>query len=80
MNSPACLSNPYQIGRELAPPTLLSPKQASEALSISPRKLWTMTASGEITCVRLGRSVRYSVAELHRLVSASSEGGAKCAT
>ena len=69
------VSSPRPVGPGPSPPILLSPKQAAKALAISPRKLWGMTASGEISCVRLGRSVRYSVAELNRLVSASAEGG-----
>jgi len=46
-------------------PRLLKPPQAAEALAISPRKLWAMTASGEIPCVRLGRAVRYDLVDLH---------------
>ena len=33
---------------------LLTPKQTAEALAISERKLWGMTASGEIPHIRLG--------------------------
>lgn len=33
--------------------------QTSEALGVSRRKLWTMTANGEIPSVKLGRLVRY---------------------
>ena len=40
---------------------LLTPRQAAEALAISQRKLWSMTAGGEIPAIRIGRSVRYSV-------------------
>lgn len=43
---------------------LLTPGEAAEALAISPRKLWSMTASGEIPHVRLGRCVRYPVDDL----------------
>jgi excisionase family DNA binding protein len=46
------------------PVLLLTPKQAAEALAISPRKLWAMTASGEISHIRLGRCVRYSIRDL----------------
>ena len=38
---------------------LLTPKQAADALAISPRKLWSLTASGEVPHVRVGRCVRY---------------------
>jgi excisionase family DNA binding protein len=43
---------------------LLSPKSAAAALAISPRKLWSLTASGDVPCVRIGRSVRYDAADL----------------
>jgi excisionase family DNA binding protein len=59
------------------PALLLTPKQASEALSISPRKLWAMTASGEICHVRLGRCVRYPLADMQRWIDEQKKGGAK---
>lgn len=43
---------------------LLTPAEASKALAISQRKLWSLTASGAIPCVRIGRSVRYSAESL----------------
>lgn len=38
--------------------------QAAEALAISPRKLWSLTNSGDVPCVRIGRCVRYVPDEL----------------
>ena len=60
-------------------PTLLwTPRQAAEALAISPRKLWQMTKDGEIPHVRMGRSVRYDVVDLHDAVEQKKQrGGAK---
>jgi len=60
------------------PALLLTPRDAARALAISPRKLWAMTASGEIPCVRLGRSVRYHPASLEKFIHAKEkkEGGA----
>ena len=58
------------------PALLLTATQAAESLAISPRKLWGMTASGEIPCIRLGRCVRYSVDDLHRWIDARREGPA----
>jgi excisionase family DNA binding protein len=46
-------------------------KAAATALAISPRKLWALTASGEVPCVRIGRSVRYDAADLDAFVEAS---------
>ena len=54
---------------------LMNPRQAAEALAISPRKLWAMTASGEIPHVRLGRSVRYPVDDLQRWIDDQKKGG-----
>lgn len=56
------------------PTLLLTPREAAEALAISPRKLWGMTASGELPHVRLGRCVRYPVAELQSWIAKQSEG------
>jgi len=58
------------------PALLLTATQTAESLAISPRKLWGMTASGEIPCIRLGRCVRYAVDDLHRWIDAQKEGAA----
>ena len=52
----------------------LRPAEAAEALGISTRKLWSMTAGGEIPHVRLGRVVTYPVDELRAWLSARTEG------
>ena len=61
------------------PPTdaalLLTPKQAASALAISPRKLWSMTASGELAHLRIGRSVRYPIDDLRTYIDENREGG-----
>ena len=57
------------------PVLLLTPQQAAEALAISPRKLWGMTASGEIPHARLGRCVRYPVDDLQRWINDQTKGG-----
>ena len=54
---------------------LLTPKQAVEALAISPRKLWAMTASGEISHLRIGRSVRYPIDDLRQMIEDQKTGG-----
>jgi len=54
---------------------LLTPQQVAKALEISPRKLWGMTASGEIPHLRIGRSVRYSVDALQAWIDARQKGG-----
>jgi excisionase family DNA binding protein len=54
---------------------LLTPKRAATALSISERKLWSLTASGEIPHVRIGRCVRYPVEELRNWIASQQQGG-----
>lgn len=46
------------------PRLLITPSEAAFLLSISTRKLWSLTNAGQIPCVRLGRAVRYSPADL----------------
>lgn len=45
-------------------PLLVRPPEAARLLAISSRKLWSLTAGKEIPCVRIGRVVRYDLAEL----------------
>ena len=54
---------------------LMTPQEAAEALSISPRKLWGMTASGEIPHVRIGRCVRYRISSLNEYLASKEKGG-----
>jgi excisionase family DNA binding protein len=44
---------------------LITRAEAATLLSISQRLLWTLTNTGVIPCVRLGRAVRYSLNDLH---------------
>jgi len=54
-------------------PLLLSPAQASRALSISERTLWTLTRAGTVPCIRIGKLVRYSVDGLKRYIEQAVE-------
>jgi len=54
---------------------LLKPHEAAVALAISDRKLWTMTARGEVPCVRLGRAVRYRLDQLQQFLDGQGVGG-----
>jgi excisionase family DNA binding protein len=47
---------------------LLTAKEAAAALAISERSLWTLTDSGAVRSVRLGRSVRYALADLQSYI------------
>lgn len=63
-------------GAVLAPlPRLLTSREAAKVLSISPRKLWSLTAGGEIPHVRIGRSVRYSMASLSEWIDSRTVRG-----
>ncbi len=45
-------------------PILVDSREAARLLSISPRTLWQLTKVGEIPSLKIGRSVRYRVADL----------------
>ena len=47
---------------------LLKPREAASILGISPRKLWSLTAGGELSAVRIGRAVRYGLPDLESFV------------
>ena len=55
-------------------PILLTPQQAAESLAISQRKLLSLTASGEVPHVRLGRCLRYPVDDLQRWIEQKKKG------
>jgi excisionase family DNA binding protein len=40
---------------------LLTARQVAELLAISERSVWTLTHSGSLPAIRIGRSVRYPV-------------------
>lgn len=63
-------------------PLALRPRDAANALGISPRLLWQLTKDGVVPCKRTGtgkrRAVLYSVAELQAWLSrksATAKGG-----
>ncbi len=52
-------------------PLLVTPHVAAKMLSVSERTLWSITAPrGDLACVRVGRSVRYSLAALRVWIDA----------
>ncbi len=49
---------------------LLTPREAADALSVCEKTLWATTAPrGDLRPTRIGRAVRYSVAELERWIA-----------
>jgi excisionase family DNA binding protein len=52
------------------PPALLvRPAEAARLLGVSERALWSLTRDGTVPCVRLRRSVRYSVEALREWIA-----------
>ena len=58
-------------------PILIDARVAARLLSISARTLWSLTHSGKVPCVRLGRLVRYRVADLQGLGADDLQMGGK---
>ncbi len=65
-----------RIGESSIPtiPTLLTAKQAAKCLAISLRKLWGLTNSKELLSVRVGRCVRYDLADLREFIGRNRLG------
>ncbi len=49
---------------------LLRPREAAAWLKISERSLWSLTHQGQLKAVRIGRSVRYDIADLVAFIEA----------
>ncbi len=55
---------------------LLIPPDAARALSVSERTLFALTKRGDIPAVRIGRAVRYDLADLRAFIERNkAEGG-----
>jgi excisionase family DNA binding protein len=50
-------------------PLLLTARQAAAALTVSERTLWALTKCGAISCIRIGRAVRYDPADLQAFIA-----------
>lgn len=59
------------------PRLALRPKDATKALGIGPRLLWSMTNRGEIPHVRIGRAVVYPLDELRRWLAEKAKNGGR---
>ncbi len=47
---------------------LYTPREAAAALGVCEKTLYTLTKSGQLPAVRIGRSVRYAVEDLQAFV------------
>ena len=54
---------------------LYTEREAANWLSVCPRTLWALRASGEIPHGRLGRAIRYDVDDLQAYVARNKKGG-----
>lgn len=54
-------------------PLLVTAREAAKALAVSPRTLWGLTACGDLACVRIGRAVRYDIADLKAFIAKRKE-------
>ncbi len=57
-----------------APAMLVNQREAARLLSVSTRTVYVMTRDGRLPCVRIGRSVRYSPAQLANWIQAETAG------
>ena len=64
----------HQSELQLSTPLLVDVATAAKLLSIGKRTLWTLTNSQEIRSVKIGRCVRYALADLHDYVNQIREG------
>jgi excisionase family DNA binding protein len=59
---------------EVVPRLLLNVREAAKALAISERSLWTLTNTGVLSSVRIGRAVRYAIADLESYIDRRRTG------
>ena len=59
-------------GCPMMEPLLLTPRDATKALSICDRTLYALTKAGELPVVRIGRAVRYNVQDLKDFIEKKS--------
>lgn len=52
---------------------LLTEREAAKFLRVSPRTVFGLREAGKLVCVKIGRSVRYRLAELERFICESEK-------
>jgi len=52
---------------------LISPKDAAKLMCISERTLWTLTATGKLPCVKIGKIKRYAVRDLNIFITQQTQ-------
>ena len=56
-------------------PLLLTVRQTAEVLQVCEKTLWALTRAGRLPCVRIGRGVRYDVADVRRFIAGAKAAG-----
>jgi excisionase family DNA binding protein len=56
-------------------PLLVDRREAARLLSLSSRTIWTLTNAGVIPSVRIGRLVRYTLADLREFIDRQRSDG-----
>lgn len=55
-------------------PLAVTRREAAKMLGLSEKTIFNLTNSGELTCVKIGRSVRYPVQALHDFIKRNEVG------
>ena len=63
----------------LPAPILVDAREAARRLSISPRTLFSLTKAGEIPSLKIGKSVRYRIADLESWAAQKANAPSACA-
>lgn len=58
-------------------PWLVDSREAARLLNVSERALWELGATGKLPRVRVGRSVRFDLADLRSFIDSQKSGGAR---
>ncbi len=58
---------------ETVAPLVVNAQAAANAMCMSVRHLYTLTKAGKIRAVRIGRCVRYRIADIERFLDAHSQ-------
>ncbi len=63
------MNSPSQSPDSSGPKLLLTTRQAAAALSLCEKSVWSLTKSGALPAVRIGRAVRYSLTDLEAFIA-----------
>ena len=55
----------------VAEPLLLTARETARTLAVCEKTLWALTRSGRLPVVRIGRGVRYDVADVRRFIESA---------